>query len=307
MDGEAWRPTNQSKREIRTGSAEGAGEDPGISRTGRRAAEEGNDPYHPRDADVQKRLTLQVAAREYTAEALALTSKILKRNPEYYTVWNDRRRILSLGLFVDDDDNNNKTSNNTTDTDKSISTFTTPAKSTDTCLHLIRSDLTFLVPLLREFPKCYWIWNYRLWLLEQSTVLLPRAVARGLWQEELGLAGKMLAHDCRNFHGWGYRRTVVARLESAALVPDDDDGHDEHTTTTTRKITGKSMVEDEFAYTRRMIGTNLSNFSAWHYRTILIPRLLDERGADDKARRKFVDDGGEPCVKLVMCHGLWEV
>ena len=161
----------------------------------------------------------------------------------------------------------------------------TASASSEACLHLIRSDLAFLVPLLREFPKCYWIWNYRLWLLEQSTVLLARPVARGIWEEELVLAGKMLARDCRNFHGWGYRRTVVERLESPALSPENLQGTG----------TGKSMVEDEFAYTRRMIGTNLSNFSAWHYRTTLIPRLLDERGADSATRRRFMDDGMAAC------------
>lgn len=157
---------------------------------------------------------------------------------------------------------------------------------TERCLGLIRSDLGFLVPLLREFPKCYWIWNYRLWLLEQSTHLLPQIIARELWQEELGLVAKMLTRDGRNFHGWGYRRTVVERLEDARLAPDGYEG-----------AGGKSMVEEEFAYTRRMIGTNLSNFSAWHYRTTLIPRLLDERGARGKARRDLIAGG------MMIRHG----
>ena len=39
-----------------------------------------------------------------------------------------------------------------------------------------------------------------------------------------------------------------------------------------------------------MIKTNLSNFSAWHNRLQLIPRLLSERHADSKARRRFLDD-----------------
>src|SRR5947207_14968018 len=82
----------------------------------------------------------------------------------------------------------------------------------------------------------------------------------------------MLTLDSRNFHGWGYRRTVVRHLES-------------------NDLNGKSMVEDEVLYTTKMINTNLSNFSAWHARSVLIPRLLDERNADEQARRNFFDNG----------------
>ena len=51
----------------------------------------------------------------------------------------------------------------------------------------------------------------------------------------------------------------------------------------------QSLVESEFEYTTKMIKTNLSNFSAWHNRSKLIPRLLNERQADDTARRQLFD------------------
>lgn len=127
---------------------------------------------------------------------------------------------------------------------------------------------------MMKFPKCYWLWNYRLWLLRQANERLDPDIARQLWTSELTLVGKMLVKDSRNFHGWGYRRMVVSELES-------------------KKLNGKSMVETEFEYTTKMIhGQNgLSNFSAWHRRSKLIPRLLDERGADDSVRRQFLEDG----------------
>lgn len=89
----------------------------------------------------------------------------------------------------------------------------------------------------------------------------------------MGLASKMLSKDRRNFHAWGYRRHVVEQLESPELG-------------------GVSMVESEFEYTTKMIKTDLSNFSAWHNRSKLIPRLLDERNADDTTRETFLNEGG---------------
>jgi len=192
------------------------------------------------------------------------TSKLLKKNPEYYTVWNHRRLIMQYQFL------HGLPQTSTEDLDvKEIET-------TKVIIELVSSDLDFLFPLLRKFPKCYWIWNYRLWLLEESSKLLPTIDARQLWQQELSFASKMLSMDNRNFHGWGYRRTVVAALENDSLHADG---------------ANHSMTEEEFKYTTRMIESNLSNFSAWHNRSKLIPRLLEERKADDLARRSFLDQG----------------
>lgn len=140
------------------------------------------------------------------------------------------------------------------------------------CSETVRDELIFTVPLLMAHPKCYWIWNYRMWVLEQTTSLLFVEVAKSVWQEELELVGKMLDRDRRNYHAWAYRRYVVSHLESAELE-------------------GRSMAESEFAYTTKMIKGDLSNFSAWHNRAQLIPRLLVEREADDSSRRAFLDQG----------------
>lgn len=75
--------------------------------------------------------------------------------------------------------------------------------------------------------------------------------------------GKMLNRDKRNFHGWNYRRLVVAQLE---LHPPSD-GHAESYDASSRA----TMVEAEFSYTTKMINSDLGNFSAWHNRSKLIP------------------------------------
>ncbi|EON67729.1 hypothetical protein W97_06983 [Coniosporium apollinis CBS 100218] len=220
--------------------------------------------------DLVAQVNKNIAERHFTIEVLALTSKLLKRNPEDYTVWNHRRLILQHHF-----------KNPPAASAQSQSVSTALSASQQSVLDLITSDLGFLVPLLVAFPKCYWIWNHRIWLLEQSTSHLPAITVRRLWQDELSLVGKMLNRDKRNFHGWNYRRLVVAQLE----LHSPSDGHADSSDTSRQT----SMVETEFIYTTKMINSDLGNFSAWHNRSKLIPRLLDERQADAAARRKMLD------------------
>lgn len=197
-----------------------------------------------------------MAQKEYSTGTLNKISDLLNRNPEYYTVWNYRRRVLRH-QFSDAGDSG----------DSSDERLTRIAQ-------LIKNDLHFLIPLLRSFPKCYWIWNYRLWLLDEARQLLPLPQSRPFWEEELALVGKMLTLDSRNFHGWGYRRLVVDTLKQLGTPHES-----------------KNMTQKEFEYAKKMVSANLSNFSAWHYRTKLIQRLLEEQAATDDERRKMLDDG----------------
>ncbi|CCF42674.1 geranylgeranyl transferase type-2 subunit alpha [Colletotrichum higginsianum] len=261
------------------------------------------------------------------AATLALTTKLLRLNPEHYTAWNVRRRCLTCGSLSKPSPGPSPSAPPASSSAActpppssaaalpSSSAATRPAQpspagpgsgrsgttvehassiedrvrdaaegdkpageqkdgkahATDEVVATLKNELNFTIPLLLEFPKSYWIWKYRSWLLQQAVDLLPRPLARRVWQEELGLVSKMLSKDRRNFHAWGYRRKVVAVLESAALG-------------------GESLVESEFAYTTSMIKMDLSNFSAWHSRSNLMSRLLEERGADDAVRQKFLED-----------------
>ncbi|KAK0639210.1 hypothetical protein B0T16DRAFT_422635 [Cercophora newfieldiana] len=260
--------------------------------------------------ELEDEVRAAVVRNEYTPELFQLTSKLLRINPEYYTIWNVRRRSLISGLLSKRSAGSSpsKASPSTSPTattttpsaasSSSSSTATPPVPESSTAgkssstadepafppsnpgdetaaaeqkdREILRLELDFTIPLLMKSPKCYWIWNYRLWILQQAIERLQVAVSRRIWEEELGLVEKMLNRDKRNFHAWGYRRHVVEQLESSSLA-------------------GASMVETEFEYTTKMIRQDLSNFSAWHRRSKLIPRLLDERHADDMVRKDFLD------------------
>ncbi|OTB04809.1 hypothetical protein M426DRAFT_11175 [Hypoxylon sp. CI-4A] len=260
--------------------------------------------------ELEESIRTQASSNNYDSALFQLTSKLLRLNPEYYTIWNVRRRCLISGLLSAPSDGSspskaspstfqNDTTNTSSEHSSHSSSAATPrdrdsptAGKNGTTLEgkdagagvgvaiggdweadvdVLQSELAFTIPLLLEFPKCYWIWKYRRWLLEQAILRLPVQAARKVWEAELALASKMLTKDRRNFHAWGYRRYVVAALESPSL-------------------SGQSMVEDEFAYTTKMIHADLSNFSAWHNRSQLILRLLDERGADDATRKSFLEE-----------------
>ncbi|PTB63700.1 protein prenylyltransferase [Trichoderma citrinoviride] len=211
---------------------------------------------------LENQIRAQVAAGAYNLELFDLTTKLLRQNPEYYTIWNVRRRCLLACRL-------SGAAHQTTSDAHGEAPETSEAKNQETDGEVLQTEIAFTMPLLMEFPKCYWIWNFRQWLLSQAIQRLPLPLARKIWETELGLVSKMLNKDQRNFHAWGYRRLVVAKLESSELD-------------------GKSMAEDEFAYTTKMIRQSLSNFSAWHNRSQLIPKVLEQRGADDKARAEFL-------------------
>jgi geranylgeranyl transferase type-2 subunit alpha len=183
-----------------------------------------------------------MTAGRLTPATLALTEQLLLKNPEYYTVWN-HRRVLIAHLLAHD-----------------------PAPH-----RAIADELRFLVPLLKQFPKCYWIWNHRMWALDLAARRLPHDEAVVAWRDEVALVGMLLLRDERNFHGWDYRRHVVAGLDGlqGPVTP--------------------SLVELEFENTTRMVRKALANFSALHYRSKLIPRLLEERQASAQERREFFE------------------
>lgn len=211
----------------------------------------------------------KVKSKDYSGSTLQATSNLLTQNPEYYTIWNYRRLILQDAVHREVASGHDATGKEQID-EKDIAAaekagLTLPQQEISL---LVNEDLQFLIPLLKQFPKCYWIWNHRSWLLATATKHLPAKSTVKLWQAELGLVSKMLALDSRNFHGWGYRREVVQELE---------------------RLSGSSMAEKEFEYTTKMINSNLSNFSAWHYRSQLIPRLLEEREVGSEDRKKMLD------------------
>lgn len=115
--------------------------------------------------------------------------------------------------------------------------------------------------LLKRFPKCYWIWSHRVWVLFKL-----ESLNKPQWSTELMIVAKMLEYDLRNYHGWSYRRFIVDNIEKAETSATTTANEDEQILALV-KINSK-----EFEYTTSKIN-NISNFSAWHNRSQLIPKI----------------------------------
>ncbi|KAK6308955.1 hypothetical protein J4Q44_G00204180 [Coregonus suidteri] len=112
----------------------------------------------------------------------------------------------------------------------------------DNVQKMYEAELLFLESCLKVNPKSYGSWHHRGWV----SARLPRPD----WARELGLCDRCLSLDDRNFHCWDYRRMVV-------------------------KMSGVP-VDQELQFTDRLIGSNFSNYSSWHYRSTLLPLLHPE-------------------------------
>lgn len=182
---------------------------------------------------------------EVSLEAFGETTSLLNINPEFYTVWNIRRDILR-GLY-----DRGKDSEGILETEY---------------VEYLEDDLKLILALLKRFPKCYWIWHHRRWCLFELFDL-----GKVNWKYEFAVVSKLLELDSRNYHGWHYRRFVVENIERQAIrdVQTKAEGLRE-----AQDLALLAINVDEFNYTTAKINNNISNFSAWHNRSKLIPKLL---------------------------------
>eukprot|EP01061_Rhynchopus_euleeides_P016887 TRINITY_DN28229_c0_g1_i1.p2 TRINITY_DN28229_c0_g1~~TRINITY_DN28229_c0_g1_i1.p2 ORF type:complete len:324 (+),score=101.25 TRINITY_DN28229_c0_g1_i1:243-1214(+) len=187
--------------------------------------------------------------KEYTRDALKILDKILMVNPEFYTMWNYRREILQhlmgeeAGVMLW---GSGGACEGVAHTQDAIS------------WRHVSADLQFNATIIEKRDhKSYCVWHHRRWLINAITD--PQERAKQL-RVELGLCGKLLKVDDRNFHCWGHRQFAAERLGSLGLFE----------------------AKEELSFTKQRVESNFSNYSAYHRRSKL---LLGETDAAARSAR----------------------
>jgi len=97
-------------------------------------------------------------------------------------------------------------------------------------------------------PKSYPSWHQRKWLLER--------IPNPNFLKEMSLCASFLQQDERNFHCWNFRQFIVRKLNVAP--------------------------EEESQFLDKKLDQNFSNYSAWHYRSKLLPALVPDGNPEAK-------------------------
>jgi geranylgeranyl transferase type-2 subunit alpha len=175
---------------------------------------------------------------DFSVETLDLTGKMLKLNPDFYTLWNFRREILH---HLHSDIDFSVTSPSKLDLasvrDAELALAAEGISRNPKSCKYLRSSVLVVMTLVDG------AWYHRLWVIDRFNTNI---------EEELLLCTEFLKADQRNFHCWNYRRLVHQK--------------------------SNGTYHSELDYALEKIHENFSNYSAFHHRSVFLNRLISDQG-----------------------------
>jgi geranylgeranyl transferase type-2 subunit alpha len=194
-----------------------------------------------------------------SSTTLALMEKALLVNPDPLGLWNHRRELLVA-----------------------------KTKGKDETDDYLKNELELTQASLQRNPKAYGAWFHRKWIL---SFLKP---GKEVLENELKLTTQFFTMDERNFHCWNYRRFVVSAIsgcwnggwEFPSMGPQIGDSSEKATLATIPN----DVLQSEWEFTQQKIQDNFSNFSAFHYRSQLLPHILEAKQKDGEDRNGLLEE-----------------
>ena len=126
----------------------------------------------------------------------------------------------------------------------------------DEIYNFFLKEIERLFPIMKSDPKSYILWYHRIWcLIKIIEIEIKRNIPldKSILMGEIALCNKFFLVDDRNFHCWNYRVKILTLICNYY------------------NNTFDKFIEKELDFTLEKVKNNFSNFSAWSYRTKLIP------------------------------------
>nr|CAD7428877.1 unnamed protein product [Timema monikensis] len=208
-----------------------------------------------------ERLFLKRRKGEYDEEAMEICEQLLTSNPDIYTIWNIRREVIE------------------TFRENRFNQQTPPAilRTEDELQSSLEGELRLTEQCLRNNPKSYGAWHHRVWVLDN----MPTPD----WARELGLCNKYLELDERNYEKGEKTERPEKPIPTSIQAMDHIEG-------LRRFVEG----QHNFDFSTGKIEKNFSNYSAWHYRSKLLPLIHP----DPQGRRPIAEKKHEEELELVQ-------
>ncbi|KAG0315617.1 Rab geranylgeranyltransferase [Dissophora globulifera] len=171
--------------------------------------------------------------------AFRLTTSLLNRSPDYYTIWNVRRTILQEGFLEGAD-----------------------AEKAD---QIYSHELMFVQENLKLNPKSYFMWNHRLhgwdyrrYIIRQMDLQVPKVSSEKILervQSEFDYTTTKISQNFSDYSAWHNRSTLLGKL--AVNMTEEE---------------RQTTVDSEFDLVKNAIYTDPEDQSAWLYHLWLIGR-----------------------------------
>ncbi|KAF3048145.1 Rab geranylgeranyltransferase [Didymella heteroderae] len=162
--------------------------------------------------DLSDLVNTKVAERQYTFEVLGLVTKLLNENPEYYTVWNHRRRVLIALVAEQTQSPDELLQGDLQLTFVLLQSLLGP----DAAQKLWSGELQLVNKMLHADSRNFHAWSYRRIVVSKIERLGSSTDSTdansSLAQSEFDYTTKMIKTNLSNFSAWHNRSQLIPRI-----------------------------------------------------------------------------------------------